>query len=119
MSKILLMKMNNNRYYYKQGQSSKVPYLLAIVILALLYIMNGMNEDRKDADRMFNQVVNEFKSTQCDSVTIKQHKKEVDSLNEVIDWYKSQQKKPTYKKPVENKKTTPDKPVSIVTKDTL
>ena len=70
-----------------------MPYILTIVILVLLYIMNGMNEDRKDADRMFEQVMQEFKSPKCDSLTT-QHKKELDSLIGVIDWYKSQQRRP-------------------------
>jgi len=86
----------SNRNYYKQGQSSKVPYILILVILALLYIMNGMNEDRKDADHMFQQVLNEFKAPSCDSLA-KIHGKEVDSLTAVIDWYKSQERKPVAK----------------------
>lgn len=92
MSKILTMKMNRN--YYKQGQSSKVPYLLAIVILVLLYIMNGMNEDRKDADMMFNQVMKEF--TKNDSLENKdylKYKREKDSLITIIEWYKINYKK--------------------------
>lgn len=80
-----------NRNYYKQGQSSKVPYLLAIVILVLLYIMNGMNEDRKDADMMFNQVIKEF--TKNDSLENKdylKYKREKDSLITIIEWYRTQ-----------------------------
>ena len=73
-----------------------MPYILTIVILVLLYIMNGMNEDRKDADRMFKQVLKEFKSPKCDSLTT-QHKKEVDSLTAVIDWYRCQENKKTKK----------------------
>lgn len=86
----------SNRNYYKQGQSSKVPYILILVILALLYIMNGMNEDRKDADRMFEQAMKELGSPSCDSLA-KIHGKEVDSLTAVIDWYKSQERKPAAK----------------------
>lgn len=106
MSKILQMKMNNNRYYYKQGQSSKVPYLLVLIIFVLLYIMNGLHEDSKDANSMVKEVLSEL--PKCDSIS-KIHKKEVDSLISVIDWYKNQEeeqrkiKRPTT--PIIKKKT--------------
>lgn len=86
MNKILMKTMNRN--YYKQGQSSKVPYILILIILALLYIMNGMNEDRKDADTMFKKAIEEFPKN--DTIILKQ-KKEIDSLVGVIEWYRRQE----------------------------
>lgn len=76
-----------NRGYYKQGQSSKVPYLMVVIIIALLWIIKGMHEDVKDANKMFEEVIRDF--PQNDSI-VKMHKQEVDSLNAVIDWYRKQ-----------------------------
>jgi len=109
-----------NRNYYKQGQSNKMTYILILVILALLYIMNGMNEDRKDADRMFNKVINEFKPNDCDSIKALQ-KRQVDSLNKVIEWYRNESK-PKQRPTDTRKKNTEakvDKPAAAATQDTL
>lgn len=110
-----------NRNYYKQGQSSKVPYILVVVILVLLYIMNGMNEDRKDADHMFKLAIEEFKSSDCDSLN-KNKQKEVDSLLGVIEWYRTESK-PKYKGKIEEKKkktqAEPTPAQSTATNDTL
>jgi hypothetical protein len=95
-------------------------YILILVILALLYIMNGMNEDRKDADRMFNKVINEFKPNDCDSIKALQ-KRQVDSLNKVIEWYRNESK-PKQRPTDTRKKNTEakvDKPAAAATQDTL
>lgn len=119
MSKILQMKMNNNRYYYKQGQSSKVPYLLVLIIFVLLYIMNGLHEDSKDANKMFEKVIHEFpknNNVNKDSLKLKYDKK-IDSLIGVIDWYKNQYKN-QYKK-TNNKITKEIKKEETIKKDTI
>ena len=85
-----------NRGYYKQGQPSKVPYLLVLVILILLYIMNNMYDDLKDANHMVEQVMIDFPKN--DSIK-KIHKKETDSLKAVINWYKKQEEEKNVKKP--------------------
>jgi hypothetical protein len=81
--------------------------------------MNGMNEDRKDADMMFNQVIKEFpknNNVNKDSLKLKYDKK-IDSLIGVIDWYKNQYKN-QYKK-TNNKITKEIKKEETIKKDTI
>lgn len=110
------MKMNNNRYYYKQGQSNKVPYLMVVIIIALLWIIKGMHEDVKDANKMFEKVIHEFPKN--DSIGI--YKQKIDSLNAVIDWYRKQDvfSKKTNFTPVKKTKVKEPAPV-IEIKDSI
>jgi len=106
-----------NRGYYKYGQPSKAPYLLVLVILVLLYIMNNMYDDIKDANHMVEQVMIDFPKN--DSIK-KIHKKETDSLKAVINWYKKQEDGKNVKKTnhFTNIKTAnkPAKPIEVETK---
>lgn len=80
-----------NRNYYKQGQSSKVPYLLVIIIISLLWIMNGIYEDTKDTNKMYNELIKEFpKKDSLENKDSLKYKREKDSLITIIEWYRTQ-----------------------------
>lgn len=100
--------MNRNNYY-KQGQSSKVPYIMAVIIIVLLYIMNGMNEEIRDSHKFVEQVLHDFPK---DSINPLQ--KENDSLKSVIEWYRTNQKQKTEKtRPTAKRKEAETKPQEI------
>ena len=108
------MKMNRN--YYKQGQSNRLPYIMVIIIISLLWIMNGIYEDTKDTNKMYNELIKEFhkKDSLVNNDSLKvNYEKKVDSLITVVDWYKNQYKKNSNKITYNNNKRVETKKDSI------
>jgi hypothetical protein len=92
---------------------------MVVIIIALLWIIKGMHEDVKDANKMFEKVIHEFPKNDTvnkDSLKLKYDKK-IDSLNSVIDWYKNQYKN-QYNK-TNNKITKEIKKEETIKKDSI
>ncbi len=69
--------------YYKQGQSSKVPYILALGIILLIWAMSKLHDDYKELSKDYNCVMAEYRET--DST----YRAQRDSLASVIDSMRS------------------------------
>lgn len=114
MSKTSAMTMNR---YYKQGQSSKVPYILALGIILLIWVMSKLHDDYKDLSEDYNCAMKEIRET--DST----YRAQRDSLVNVIDSMRTKKAipVPAPKKEWKTKKKEEAKPIAPETdkRDTL
>lgn len=94
--------------YYKQGQSSKIPYILALGIMLLIWIMSKEHEEYVDLSRDYECIIKE--ANKYDSIVRKTNAK-CDSLQSVIDSMKAVPA-PIKKKEWKAKKKEETKPIA-------
>lgn len=106
----------NNRNYNRQ-KPNRAPYIMFIIILALLWLVRDLHKDAIDADNTLEKI--RIESAHTDTL-LRIKTNEVDSLIEVVEWYRKleENKKNTSKK-ISVKTNKVHKQETIVSNDTI